>query len=58
MKVTTTTMKFEANKELATTERLNYYLILGEGDTKYVMNIGKKSYECINEILKKEKGGK
>ena len=31
-----------------------YWLIIGEGEDKYVLNVGKKTYEEINKLITKE----
>ena len=40
--------------ELSREEKTMYWLIIGEGEDKYALNIGKKSYEEINKLIAKE----
>ena len=36
-------------------EKESYYLIIGEGEKKVVINIGKKTYDGVNELLMEPK---
>ena len=31
-----------------------YWLIIGEGEEKYALNVGKKSYEEVNKLIAKD----
>ena len=36
------------------TKKTMYWLIIGEGEDKYALNVGKKSYEEVNKLIEKE----
>ena len=40
--------------ELGREEKTLYWLIIGEGEEKYAMNVGKKSYNEVNKLIEKE----
>ena len=40
--------------ELGREEKTMYWLIIGEGEEKYAMNVGKKSYNEVNKLIEKE----
>ena len=54
MKISTTKQTQGALPELGREERTMYWLIIGEGEEKYAINIGKKSYEKVNKLITKE----
>ena len=60
MKVRTTKQTQGALPELGREEKTMYWLIIGEGENKYSLNVGKKSYEEVNKLIAKEAedGGK
>ena len=53
MKITTTQQTQGALPELGREEEKLYWLIIGEGEDKYAMNVGKKSYEEVNKLIAK-----
>ena len=56
MKISTTKQTQGALPELGREEKTMYWLIIGEGEDKYPLNVGKKSYEKVNELITKEAG--
>lgn len=54
-KVTVTSVTQAGNKILGTEDKTLYYLIIGEGEEKIVINIGLKSYEAIKKLTEKPK---
>ena len=54
MKIRTTQQTQGALPELGREEKTMYWLIIGEGEDKYALNVGKKSYEEVNRLLAKE----
>ena len=40
--------------ELGREEKTLYWLIIGEGEEKYALNVGEKSYEEVNKLIAKE----
>lgn len=40
--------------ELGTPEKTLYYLIIGEGDSKTIINIGQKTYDSISKLSNEE----
>ena len=54
MKISTTKQTQGAIPELSREEKTMYWLIIGEGEDKYTLNVGKKSYEKVNELIAKE----
>ena len=44
MKITTTKQKQGALPELGREEKTMYWLIIGEGEDKYALNVGKKNW--------------
>lgn len=59
LNVETTKVKQEANATLGTNEKTLYYLIIGIGEGKTVINVGEKTYvtvaKQIAEATKNEK---
>lgn len=53
MKVQTTTIDQTANEILGTEAKTLYYLILGEGDNKITINVGKKTHETVKALIAK-----
>ena len=49
--VTSTTQK--GNEVLGTNDKTLYYLILGEGENKTVINVGEKTFNNVKELLTK-----
>ena len=54
MKISTTKQTQTALPELGREEKTLYWLIIGEGEDKYALNVGKKSYEEVNKLITKE----
>lgn len=54
IEVNTTSVKQEANETLGFKEKTLYYLILGEGEGKKVINVGEKTHEAVKELLKQK----
>ena len=54
MKISTIQQTQGALPELNRQEKTIYWLIIGEGEHKYVINVGKKTYEEINKLITKE----
>lgn len=54
VEVNTTEIKQEANAILGTKEKKLYYLIIGTGETKTIINVGLKTYENVTTIIKKK----
>ena len=54
MKVSTTKQTQGALPELGREEKTMYWLIIGEGEDKYALNVGKKSYEEVNKLIARE----
>lgn len=52
--VKTTSIKQTGNKELGTNDKTLYYLIIGEGENKVIVNIGEKTFNNVNKLT----GGK
>ena len=51
MKISTTKQTQGALPELGREEKTMYWLIIGEGEDKYALNVGKKSYEEVNRLI-------
>lgn len=54
--VNATSVTQAANKILGTIDKILYYLIIGEGAEKIVINVGKKTHDSVLDYTKK--GGK
>ena len=54
MKISTTQQTQSALPELGREEKTMYWLIIGKGEDKYTLNVGKKSYEEVNKLFAKE----
>ena len=54
MKISTAKQTQDAIPELDREEKTMYWLIIGENEDKYALNVGKKSYEEINKLIAKE----
>ena len=54
MKISTVKQTQGALPELGRQEKTMYWLIIGEGEDKYALNVGKKSYEEVNKLIEKE----
>lgn len=52
MKVTTTTTQQTANEMLGKKATVLYYIILEEGTDKMIINVGEKTYNKVNTLLK------
>lgn len=52
LEVTTTKVKQEANEVLGTKEKELYYLIIGEGDNKLIINVGQKTHDSVAILTK------
>lgn len=52
--VTVTKVKQEANAVLNTEEKTLYYLIIGEGQGKAIINVGVKTYTTIAQLESKQ----
>lgn len=50
LEVLTTSVKQEANAVLGTKEKTLYYLIIGEGETKVLINVGEKTHENVKKL--------
>ena len=55
MKITTAKTSVTGNDIIGTKDKDLFYVVFGEGENKYAMNIGEKSYNKINELLNEEK---
>ncbi len=59
LEVNTTKVKQESNAILNTAEKTLYYLLIGQGETKTVINVGEKTYATVSnqlaELSKNEK---
>lgn len=51
LSVDTTKVKQEGNTILGTTEKTLYYLLIGTGETKAVINVGEKTYVSVSKLL-------
>lgn len=51
LNVETTKVKQEANATLNTTEKTLYYLLIGTGETKTVLNVGEKTYVGVSKLV-------
>lgn len=51
LQVDTTKVKQEANAVLNTTEKTLYYLLIGTGETKTVINVGEKTYVTVSKLI-------
>ena len=51
MKISTTKQTQGALPELGREEKTMYWLIIGENEEKYAMNVGKKSYEEVDKLI-------
>lgn len=40
--------------EIGAKEKTLWYLIIGEGETKVIINVGEKTYEKVNTLIKKK----
>ena len=54
MKISTIQQTQGALPELGREEKTMYWLIIGEGEDKYALNVGKKTYEEVNKLIAKE----
>ena len=54
MKISTTKQTQGAMPELGREEKTMYWLIIGESEDKYILNVGKKSFEEINKLISRE----
>ena len=54
MKISTTQQTQGALPELGREEKTMYWLINGEGEDKYALKVGKKTYEEVNKFSTKE----
>ena len=54
MKITTAKTNVTGNEVIGTKDKELYYVVFGEGEKKYAMNIGEKSFKKINELLEEE----
>lgn len=56
MTITTTSVKQEANTVLNTKEKVLYYLIIkNKANEQLVVNVGQKTHDTVQELLKKDK---
>lgn len=55
MIVKTAESKQAAIPELGRDAKSLYYVIIGEGDERVIMNVGEKTFKGVNELLKAEK---
>lgn len=53
--ITTAKSKQEAIKEIGKAESTLYYLIITTDEGKAVINVGKKTYENVNNLTTKKK---
>lgn len=51
LNIDTTKVKQEANATLGTTEKTLYYLIIGVGEGKTVINVGEKTYVTVSKQI-------
>jgi len=51
MEVNTTKVKQEANGVLGTAEKTLYYLLIGTGENKTVLNVGEKTYVGVSKQI-------
>jgi hypothetical protein len=51
LEVNTTKVKQEGNTVLDTKEKTLYYLLIGVGQTKAVINVGEKNYVGVSKLL-------
>lgn len=42
----------QGNEVLGTKDKNLYYLVLGEGENKYALNVGEKTYETVAVMIK------
>lgn len=52
LEVAVTSVTQTASPVLGTEEKTLYYLILGEGEKKAVINVGKKTHDTVAELTK------
>lgn len=52
IEVATTSVTQTASEVLGTKEKTLYYLIIGEGDNKAVINVGEKTHNTVKELTK------
>lgn len=52
LEVATTSTKQGANEVLGTKEKELYYLIIGEGESRLVINVGQKTHDSVKELTK------
>lgn len=52
LEVNTTSVTQTANELLGQKEKSLYYLIIGEGDKKLVINVGQKTHDSVKELTK------
>lgn len=51
LEVNTTKVKQEGNAILNTAEKTLYYLLIGTGETKAVINVGEKTYVSVSKLI-------
>lgn len=51
LEVNTTKVKQEANAVLGTNEKTLYYLLIGSGENKAVINVGEKTYATVSKLV-------
>lgn len=54
LQVDTTKVKQDGNAILGTNEKTLYYLLIGTGESKAVINVGEKTYATVSKLLAKE----
>lgn len=54
IEVNTTVTKQEANEMLGFAAKELYYLIIGEGENKLVINVGLKTHEAVKKLVTKK----
>lgn len=52
LEIATTSVTQTANEVLGTPEKTLYYLVIGEGENKMTINVGKKTHDQVKELTK------
>lgn len=54
IEVNVTSVTQSANEVLNTKEKKLFYLLIGEGDTKTLINVGEKTYNNVKKLIDNE----